>query len=70
MNKRPIGTLSPGEIRVLVLAARGLSNRRIAAIIGVKLSTVKSQLEQVYQILDVHNRLQATLAGQRLGIVP
>jgi DNA-binding NarL/FixJ family response regulator len=61
--------LTPREIDVLRLAAKGLRNRDIARLIGRTEETVKVHLKHIMSKLDVQDRTEAvTLALQR-GII-
>ncbi len=51
--------LSPSELRVLELAAQGLTNARVAARLGVTVHTIKFHLVSIYRKLGVTNRTQA-----------
>jgi DNA-binding CsgD family transcriptional regulator len=57
--------LSPREAQVLELAARGLTNARVAAELGVSIHAVKFHLASVYRKLGVGNRTEATVAYLR-----
>jgi DNA-binding NarL/FixJ family response regulator len=52
--------LTPRELEILRLAARGFTNRRIAARLWVTEQTVKFHLSNTYRKLGVTNRTQAT----------
>jgi len=54
------GVLSAREMEILLLAARGLSNRQIAARIGLSESTVKRHLSNAYEKMNVSSRGAAT----------
>jgi DNA-binding NarL/FixJ family response regulator len=61
--------LTPREVEVLRLAAKGLRNKDIARVIGRTEETVKVHLKHIMQKLDVDDRTEAvTLALQR-GII-
>lgn len=61
--------LTPRELDVLRLAAKGLRNREIARVIGRTEETVKVHLKHIMAKLDVADRTEAvTLAHQR-GII-
>jgi DNA-binding CsgD family transcriptional regulator len=49
--------LTPAEAEVVAYAARGLTNREIAATLGKSSGTVKNQLARVYEKLGVRSRL-------------
>ncbi|MFI2200150.1 response regulator [Streptomyces sp. NPDC020192] len=62
------GTLTEREIQVLVLVARGLSNARIAADLGLSEATVKSRVNRILTRLGLENRVQAALYAHRTGL--
>jgi DNA-binding NarL/FixJ family response regulator len=53
-------SLTPRELEILRLAARGFTNRRIAARLWVTEQTVKFHLSNTYRKLGVTNRTEAT----------
>lgn len=55
-----LGVLSARELEILLLAARGLSNRQIGASLHVAVGTVKRHLANAYQKMGVGSRGQAT----------
>ena len=59
LEEGPAGGLSDREMEVLVLAARGLSNHRIAEELHLSESTVKRHLANVYQKVGVNSRTEA-----------
>ncbi len=61
--------LSAREREVLVLVARGTSNRAIAAELFVSEATVKTHLVHVYEKLGVGDRAAAVSRGYELGIL-
>ncbi len=54
------GVLSARELELLLLAARGLSNRQIAASVHLAEATVKRHLANVYQKMGVSSRGEAS----------
>jgi DNA-binding NarL/FixJ family response regulator len=54
------GVLSARELEILLLAARGLSNRQIGAALYVTEGTVKRHLANTYEKMGVSSRGQAT----------
>jgi DNA-binding NarL/FixJ family response regulator len=54
------GVISPRELELLLLAARGLSNGRIASSLHLSESTVKRHLANLYPKLGVHSRGEAS----------
>lgn len=61
--------LTGREREVLALLTAGLSNKRIAARLGVSENTVKFHLASVYGKLNVHGRAAAAREGLRRGLV-
>ena len=71
LGEEPAGGLSEREIEVLVLAARGLSNRLIATSLHIAEATVKRHLANVYEKIGVHSRndaVRTALMEQWIGI--
>jgi DNA-binding NarL/FixJ family response regulator len=62
-------SLTPREAQVLRLAARGMSNKEIAADLHIWLQTVKSHLHNVYTRLGVRTRRAAVAKALRLGLI-
>ena len=54
------GVLSARELEILLLAARGLSNRRIASSLHISEATVKRHLANVYEKMGVGSRGEAS----------
>ncbi|MGW6931433.1 helix-turn-helix transcriptional regulator [Lentzea sp. NPDC054927] len=61
--------LTPQESRTAVLAC-GMSNREIAAVLGVTTRTVELHLSQVYRKLHVKGRRELNRVILRLGVTP
>ena len=57
LGDEPAGVLSEGEIEVLVLVARGLSNHDVAE--HLHPSTIKRNLDNVYEKIGVGSRSEA-----------
>ena len=71
MGEGPMGTLSERETEVLVLAARGLSNDRIAEHLHLAPATVKRHLANIYLKIGVGSRSEAVrtaLMEQWIGL--
>lgn len=58
--------LTPKQVEVLSLAAEGLSNRQIAARLGIAEGTVKLHMSAIYAKLDVDRRGEAIVMARRL----
>ncbi|WP_434968889.1 response regulator [Microbacterium sp. bgisy207] len=61
--------LTPREIEVLRLAARGRSNKLIAADLGIGESTVKTHLLKVFEKLEVADRTHAVTVALERGLI-
>jgi DNA-binding NarL/FixJ family response regulator len=62
------GLLTPREIELVRLVAKGLDNRRIADALYISEGTVKVHLHHVFAKLGIRNRLALTLYAQEKGI--
>lgn len=62
--------LTPREIEVLRLVARGVSNPQISAELHVTVNTVKAHLKRILEKLKVQNRTQAAAYAMRRGLFP
>ena len=65
----PYETLSDREQEVLILVARGYSNRQIAEALFVTLGTVKKHLNNIFGKLQVNNRTEAVARARELHIL-
>lgn len=62
--------LTPTEVRVLSLIAQGHSSQEAADKMVVSKRTVDFHLANVYQKLQVRNRVMALRTASRLGLIP
>ena len=65
----PPTSLTPRELEVVQLAARGLSNPEIAAELYLARGTVKAYMESVLQKLEARNRVEAVMIAARTGLL-
>lgn len=61
--------LTTRELQILKLAARGMSNKEIAADMGFTLRTVKRNLDNIFSKLHVSSRTEAVVTGLRAGFL-
>lgn len=59
--------LTPREVQVLQLAARGLSNKDIAETLGITVRTVKGHLINIYSKMKVKSRTEAVSCALKEG---
>ena len=64
-----LAELTPRELEVLRLIARGLSNGDIARHLVVGDATVKTHVARIFAKLDVHDRAQAVVLAYESGLV-
>ena len=62
--------LTPREVEVLVLVARGMSNKQIADRLVITAKTVGNHVEHIYSKIDAKNRAGASLFAMRHGLLP
>jgi len=65
----PEETLSPREIEVLELVAKGTSNKLIAKALWISETTVKTHLLHVFDKLEVTDRTAAVTEALRRGVI-
>jgi DNA-binding NarL/FixJ family response regulator len=59
LPKQSEGGLSPRETEILLLLAKGLTNKEIASQLSISFETVRNHLRHVYEKLHVHCRVEA-----------
>jgi DNA-binding NarL/FixJ family response regulator len=64
----PMVPLSPRELDVLRLVARGLDNGEIAAALKISSSTAKNHVSNILAKLGLPNRIQAAIYAVRAGL--
>jgi len=69
MHGRVLSQLSPREMEVLALVAKGLSNKEVGAALGLVEGTIKVHVTNILGKLRVSDRTQAILAGVKQGII-
>jgi HD-GYP domain-containing protein (c-di-GMP phosphodiesterase class II) len=61
--------LTVREVEVLRLLARGLSNKQIAAVLGIAPKTAGSHIEHIYRKIEAANRAQASVFAMQHGLM-
>jgi DNA-binding NarL/FixJ family response regulator len=64
---RRLGTLTPQQVRVLMMLSEGLLNKQIAFELSVSEATVKAHVSAILQKLGVDSRTQAVIAASKIG---
>jgi len=63
---RRLATLTPQQVRVLMMLSTGLLNKQIAFELGVSEATVKAHVSAILQKLGVESRTQAVIAAGKI----
>ena len=63
---RRLATLTPQQIRVLMMLSDGLMNKQIAYELSISEATVKAHVSSILQKLNVDSRTQAVIAASRI----
>jgi len=61
-----MATLTPQQVRVLMMLSEGLLNKQIACQLSVLETTVKSHVSAILKKLGVENRTQAVIAAAKM----
>jgi DNA-binding NarL/FixJ family response regulator len=67
-GQNPLSTLTSRELAILRLIVEGKSNKEIAAINFVEVSTIKTHINNIYNKLDLRNRKEAVDFYKEAGI--
>ena len=65
-NVRRLASLTPQQVRVLMMLSEGLLNKQIAYELSVSEATVKAHVSAILQKLGVESRTQAVIAAARI----
>ncbi len=60
-------TLTPQQMRVLMMLSQGLLNKQIAYELGVSEATIKAHVSAILQKLGVESRTQAVIAASKIA---
>jgi DNA-binding NarL/FixJ family response regulator len=63
---RRLASLTPQQVRVLMMLSDGLMNKQIAYELSISEATVKAHVSAILQKLDVDSRTQAVIAAARI----
>ena len=61
-----MATLTPQQVRVLMMLSEGLLNKQIAFQLGVSEATIKAHVSAILQKLGVESRTQAVIAASKI----
>jgi DNA-binding NarL/FixJ family response regulator len=65
---RRLATLTPQQVRVLMMLSEGLLNKQIAYELAVSEATVKAHVSAILDKLGVDSRTQAVIAAAKIGV--
>jgi DNA-binding CsgD family transcriptional regulator len=65
----PLG-LTGREVEVLILVARGLTNKQIGERLGITTKTTGNFIERIYAKAGISSRAEAALLAMRAGLIP
>lgn len=63
-----LSTLTPQQMRVLMMLSEGLLNKQIAYELGVSEATIKAHVSAILQKLGVESRTQAVIAASKISV--
>ena len=69
-ERDPWEALTDREKQVLKLVAEGMSNKDVAATLGISVKTAMSHREHLMDKLDLHNRTDVVRFALRVGVLP
>ena len=69
-SEAPVETLTEREMEVLLAVARGLTNKAIAAELGISDRTVQGHIAHIFDKLGASSRTEAVMRAVSLGWIP
>jgi DNA-binding NarL/FixJ family response regulator len=63
-----LATLTPQQVRVLMMLSEGMLNKQIAYELSVSEATVKAHVSAILQKLGVDSRTQAVIAAAKIEL--
>ncbi len=66
----PTPPLSPREMEVLHLVAKGFANREVSNLLHLSVLTVECHMKNIYRKLEVKSRTQAVFEARAVGLLP
>ncbi len=63
-----LATLTPQQVRVLMMLSQGLLNKQIAYELGVSEATVKAHVSAILQKMGVESRTQAVIVANKIDV--
>ena len=63
-----IASLTPQQLRVLAMIAKGDLNKQIAYELNIKETTIKTHISEIFKKLQIQNRTQAALITQQFNL--
>ncbi len=68
-RKPSVPDLTPVELEILQMIARGLSNEEAGRVVALDRRTVRTQLGHIYRKLGVRSHVEAVVKGLKLGLL-
>jgi DNA-binding NarL/FixJ family response regulator len=65
----PFPNLTPREVEILQIIAKGLSNAEAGKVLKISRATIRTHLEHIYAKMSVSNRVEAITEGIRQGLI-
>lgn len=68
-GRSDVQVLSPRQLRIVEAMSKGMTNKRIGALLGVNEETIKSYLKQIFEKLDAKDRTHAVAIALRQNLI-